>query len=218
MIDWASRPVVIVGGGPSVRPGSLEQDIRGRATVVAINDAFRHLPWADAVFTIDIGWLRHRWIPLTLFAGQLICPADRKCPPVARRGTIRIITLCDDTMPQLNPSPDVVHYGENSGHGALTFAAANGARRIYLLGFDMNAPGGHWFGEYEWHCRFGARDYPRWIRHFAVVAPMLQAAGVDVCNLNPLSAIRCFRFGTLAELVVEARHRAVYENMKDAAP
>jgi len=195
---WRTRPVVIIGGGPSVTPEDLAAVCRSRATVIAVNDAFRSIGWADACFTIDDFWLRKRVEELAGFGGELIVAVPFRFKLDPALGVVRRVERREGG-PRLNPSPDVVYYGENSGHGALTFSAAQGARKIFLLGFDMKAAG-HWFPPYEWQCRFGVRDYPRWIGHFRAIAPLLKSAGVDVVNLNPASGIRCFRFGNLSEL------------------
>jgi len=190
-IDWAARPVLLVGGGPSA--GTIDIDrARGRLTVVAINDSARALPWADALFTADVFWLRRRREMARYFAGARIvaAPAGCKLPWIGRLDRIERRDACG-----LPDDPNVSHAG-NSGRGALTHAVAAGAIRIALVGYDMTGPG-HWHGGYEWTCRFGVRDYPDWAAEMTAFAGDIAARGVSVVNLNPASAIRCFGFATL---------------------
>jgi FkbM family methyltransferase len=83
---------------------------------------------------------------------------------------------------------------------------------IALIGYDMAGPG-HWHGGYDWPCRFGAADFPEWIAEMDAIAPQIAGRGVRVVNLNRDSAIRCFPFGDLDEMLgreVATQHRGIW--------
>lgn len=191
--DWAGRSVILIGGGPSLRGFDFDR-LRGRAIVVAINDAIRAAPWADVAFTIDRQWLARRRDELVRFSGEKIAAMPLGQPAVQgvkfvqrRRGG----GLSDD--------PAVVHTGDNSGFAALGMALMRGAGNIALLGYDMDRPG-HWHDGYEWSSQYGPQNYPAWAAGFSSLAVAARELGARVLNCNPDSAIRCFPFGAVDQV------------------
>lgn len=194
--SWEGKTVFLVGGGPSAGELDLEQ-LRDRGLVIAINDAARRLPWADVMFTADMSYVLRRQDLIRGFAGTkiLAAPAGFSLPaglgPVERVERMPVGATSEDPMATITG---------NSGFSALILAAARGASRVVLVGFDMTGPG-HWFGEYEWKCRLGVEEYPDWVAQMDAVAEWLRARGCDVVNVNPNSAIRCFRFADLGDML-----------------
>ena len=195
--DWSGETVFLIGGGPSAGQLDLER-LRGKGRVIAINDSARPLPWADAVFTIDDSWVSMRSALLREFKGQKIFALQPKYQLPAALEKCELLDRIDDTG--LSRDPMRVFMGFNSGYGAINLAVARGAKRIVLIGFDMTTAG-HWHGGYEWRCRFGVAEYPDWARSIEALAPQIAQLGIDVVNLNPNSAIRCFRFSTMNDLL-----------------
>lgn len=184
----------LVGGGPSARAFDLSL-LRGCGVVVAINDSFKKLPWADVVFTADGSWLSSRARSLMGFKGEIV--AALPCNYAAPVG-LQLTRLRRLDGVGLNRGASSVYYADNSGFGALaTFAARS--RRIVLVGYDMNGHG-HWHDGYEWGHKMVSR-FPSWARSFDMVAPLLAARGIDVINVNAQSAIRCFRFAEMADVL-----------------
>src|SRR5690606_39137386 len=82
--------------------------------------------------------------------------------------------------------------GRHGGHHAINLAVLFGVKRIVLLGYDLHRrePGG-----YNWHNRHKrpspAHNYgPVYRADLEATAPLLKAAGVEVLNGNPQSALR----------------------------
>ncbi len=194
-VDW-SRPVFLVGGGPSAAQLDLDK-LRGAGTVVAINDSLRRLPWADVAFTADGSWISKRVDLLRSFEGERFAalPAWYRLPPEAGH----IDRVYRSEQPMAKPDPQQVH-GQNSGFAALDLVTARGAKQIALIGYDLTGPG-HWHGGYEWTSRFGLRQYPKWVREFHNFAPFVKLRGAEVLNLNPESAIRCWPFAPFDQVV-----------------
>lgn len=193
---WRGATVFLIGGGPSASAFDFER-IRGRGLVVAINDAAVRLPWADVMFTADMSYVLRRRNIIRQFFGTKILAAPVGFPLPAGVGIVERVNRLAVGATSSDPMTTVTG---NSGFSALILAAARGAARIVLIGFDMAGPG-HWFGEYEWKCRLGVEQYPDWIAQMEAVGGWLRSRGCDVVNLNPDSAIRCFRFASLDEVL-----------------
>lgn len=198
-MTWTGRPVLLVGGGPSLRGFDFNR-LRGRgAVVVGINDAMLHVPWADAVLSIDTAWLVQRQSAFLRFAGERIAIVPGSFD---RSGWPGVTWLDRRPVPGLSHMPDAVCTGENSGYAALGLAVARGADPIGLLGYDL-VTAGHWHAGYRWKSRYGAPHYARWALFFDNIAPELARRGVRVVNINTPrgTAIRGFRLGSLEDVL-----------------
>ena len=103
----------------------------------------------------------------------------------------KVLRIKGEHKDGLSESPEVIHYGSNSGFQALNLAYLLGANKIILLGYDMKiAKSGkaHWFGDHPDKVR---SNYPSWWSRFSVVADQLKGK-VQIINCNPDSALQCF--------------------------
>jgi len=192
---WKGQTVFIVGGGPSAK--SIDFDlIRDKGVVVAVNDAAMALGWADALFTADMTYVGRRGAFINSFRGDKILAApDTYIRP---NGLVGVEWV--SRTQELSMAPMKTITG-NSGLSAMVLAIARGAARVVLIGFDMNdGDGSHWFPEYEWDTRLSCEHYPIWVAHMEAISGWAKATGCDIVNVNPGSAIRCFRFAKLEEV------------------
>ena len=188
---WPGATVACLGGGPSLSAEQVMR-LRGRARVIAINDAWRLAPWADVLYACDGRWWRkHAGVPD--FAGLKITLSNS----AAQVAEWPEITVLQNTgVEGLARAPQGLRTGRNGGYQAINLAYHFGAKRILLLGYDMKiaADGrSHWFGEHaDWPVRPNIyRDV--FLPHFEGLAHDLDAAGVDVVNCTPGSALEAFR-------------------------
>lgn len=102
--------------------------------------------------------------------------------------------------PGLSTEPGLIHTGQNSGYQAINLAFLFGARKIVLVGFDMQHTGGrhHWFGNHPLGMR-NACGVDDWKKNFPKLAADLQAQGVDVVNCSEETALTCFRRSSLEQ-------------------
>lgn len=195
--DWSGQIVAIIASGASAKEANLEP-LRGRAKVIAIKENIELCPWADVVYGCDAAWWRHR-NGLKDFKGLRVCWAP-EIPfqfPGVRSVKIRIAKdspreYSDKLI--LDGSGDIGS-GSNSGFQAFNLALRWGARRIILVGFDMDDRGGvHWYGRNNWRgCSNPDVDnFLRWIRAFMLAVPDLEAIGAQVINASPRSALKAF--------------------------
>lgn len=203
--DWSCRVCAIIASGPSTKNENLEQ-LRGRAAVLAIKKNVEVAPWADAVYGCDAAWWRHAR-GLTDFKRLKIAWAKGAVDRFPDIRKIEIETSQDKIYPvdkreyrMVFDNPGTIGNGGNSGYQAINLAVQFGANRIILVGFDMQERSGlHWYGRNHWE-RSGNPDrdcFDRWRVAMEDAAVDLDDQGVTVINVSPISALTCFRRGTI---------------------
>lgn len=198
-LDRGWRTVVVAASGPSIDVDqafiATQAQREGRCKIIVVNGAWTLFHGADVMYAADasfydlyVGAIRAR------FTGELWTQNKgklRKQPwePEARRFGINVVKSVPGAG--LHPDPDTVYQGGNSGHQAICLAVLFGAKRIVLIGFDMdNSRGAHFHGP---HPAGMANGDPRtFIKHFDKLAPQLVKAGVECVNASAATALQCF--------------------------
>lgn len=169
--------------------------MRGRARVVVVNATFRMVPWADVCYGADFRfWDVYMREIVRSFRGELWT-----CSEQARDMFGLYWVKCRNES-GLCKDPRTINGGGNSGYQAIHLAAMFGARRIVLLGYDMQRTWGqlHWHGKHDGNLPNG-KGFPSWIKNFANLARDLKRSGVDVVNATRETALRCFPRVTIRE-------------------
>lgn len=193
MLDWQGQTAVVIATGPSLTVEDCLAVQAAGVKTIAVNLAFRMAPFADVVYMGD-------YLCVKTYGHEAPKTASKwSCTPMAKdqHGW----NLARGAMGVGLGSKGVIHLGGNSGYQAIGLAYAFGARKIVLLGFDMQVgPAG------EKHCH---PDHPKnmvqmqpfseWIFKFEPLARDLKAAGIDVVNCSRRTALTCFRRGELEE-------------------
>lgn len=189
---WES--CIVVAPGPSL---TLEAAGACRhVKVMAVCDAWRMVPWADALYASDAVWWQHPDAGARGFAGEKWSShgTDPRSPndkvAIARQFGVNLVEGRNGKGFSIDPS--CIHYGSNSGFQAVNLAILFGARRIALVGFDMRTVNGrrHFFGDHPRGLR-NTTGYEHFIAAFERAATMLPA-GVEIVNATPGSALTCF--------------------------
>lgn len=192
---WAGETAFIFGSGPSLSAEQVDA-VKGQARVIAVNNSYQLAPWADLLYACDYRWWAH-YRPE--FAGLKVSQDAR----AEEFGALRVPSVDE---PGLSLDPLRIHQGGNGGYQAINLAVLLGAKRIALLGFDMQ--GGHWHGRHPKGLNNPEQgNFARWIQAFDGMAPDLGKAGVEVINCTPGSALRCFPMVTLEDFLLDTpRH------------
>ena len=212
----SSGTVVCVASGPSLTAEDVEY-VRGKATVIAINDAVRLAPWADVVYSSDKGWWlshvkalqAHPGLKVRVHAGLekpterpvdgRHCPGCRlRLPSSGRCWCAGIVTLRNAGPRGLSLDPTAIVTGDNSGTAAINVAVHLGAVRVLLLGYDMGLHQGrrHFFDTEPQSC---SSPFDKFRKLTATMAEPLKEAGVDVVNCSRRTALECFPLMPLRE-------------------
>lgn len=175
--------VVCLGGGPSLTPADVDY-VRGKASVIAINDAYRLAPWADVLYACDARWWEwHRGVPS--FQGLKFSLQKR----AAQWPGVRV--LRNTGTEGLERKPTGLRTGRNSGYQAINLARHLGAVRVLLLGYDMQHTGGktHWHGDHPG----SPPSYVGSFRSsFKALAQVLHEYQLTIINCSRETALSCF--------------------------
>lgn len=188
---WATRPAVVIGSGPSLSDEQLamveQHQLAQRVHVIAVNNTIQRVPWADVAYFGDYTALCH-YLP------KLKPHTKAEWVTTCRAGAERWRLTHVKASPNNGMTLERVHLNGNSGAQAVNTAAAFGATKILLLGFDMrNAADGraHWFGQHPLPL-ITTQLFPDWLHKFAFIAKDAKALGVEIINCTPDSAMECF--------------------------
>lgn len=195
--------MALVASGPSLRKSDVEY-LRGKCRVIVINDNFKLAPWADALYACDsVWWERNRPEFSGLKCTQYSLANQRK-----RDEDLRVAKLVGahafggKAAAGLSLDPDVVHYGDNSGFQAMSVAFHLGARRMILLGYDLQRTGGkaHWFGDHPKGLN-NLGNLNNWAKHHDALAADLAREGVEVINCTRETALTQYPRKRLEEVI-----------------
>lgn len=181
---WPGSTVVCLGGGPSLTQADVDA-CRGRARVIAINDAYKLAPWADVLYACDDKWWAwHKGVPSFTGLKYSITAPVGKWPGVQR--------LRNDGPQGLCLTPNGLRTGRNGGYQAINLAVHLGAATIVLLGYDMARSSGksHWFGEHPKGST--PSPYTSFLQAFPALVDPLKKLGIQVVNCSRLTALKTF--------------------------
>ena len=159
------------------------------------------MPWASALYACDAKWWNASGPPAGAFEGRRYSTNNRK-PRIHDNKEIaaaehRLTLLEGHECDGFCFVPGHIHYGGNSGFQAINLALQFGARKIWLIGFDMHNGGGknHFFGEHPASIA-ATPDYRHYVGAFVSAARMLPM-NVEIINATPGSALPCFKRGQI---------------------
>lgn len=230
---WEGGDAWILGGGPSVPkqfgvPESVIQKVmNGESTpdsyspymkflhnkhVIGINVAYLIGDWIDMVFFGDVSFFLSHQKALAEFKGLKI-----SCHPnVEQYDWVKFLRHDSSHTRGISSNPRMVSWNGNSGSAAISLAVHTGAKRIFLLGFDMKVDTknkDHWHSLYPKGDDRWPRKKPgklpfehhvgRYLMGFPEIAKDARKMGVEIINVCPDSAIEQFPKVALKDVIKE---------------
>jgi hypothetical protein len=159
----------VLATGPSMSQ-ALADYVRNKCRVIAVSDAYKLAPWADALVSNDSAWWREHKDAMK-FAGRKFCGTSYQ------------------QLERLHADGNFTG-GTNSGLQAMRAAQLMGATKILLLGFDMR--GTHYFGKHPAPLRNTTSN-----RFKVHLAQFRKWKGCPVINCTPNSALKQFQQSTI---------------------
>jgi hypothetical protein len=199
--EW-NCPVVVAATGPSLTADVAAKVRRARwpeqrCRVVAVNDAYRLLPYADILYACDAKWWRlHIDSVRELFHGERWTTHDPNSTndKTGCADELRLTCVAGRHEGGFSRNPAVIHYGSNSGFQAINLALLKGATRVILVGFDMGGRG-HFFGDHP-EPLHNRDNYAAFLPEFRTAA---RSCAVPIVNATPGSALDCWPIVRLEE-------------------
>jgi len=180
--DSDDKTIYIIGGGPSLK--GFNWNLLEGKNVLCVNRAFQQVPWALAVFWTDSRF--YRWFQKELEEFKGIKVACRYSQLYKKD----IVLVKSTGGHSIDLDAHCVKSGNNSGYGALNVAFHLGAKKIYLLGYDMwsDASGTHWHDGYITSHNHGIYDRAM-IGDFSKAEAHYRKVGINLYNANPKSRL-----------------------------
>jgi hypothetical protein len=196
---------VVAASGPSLTAEVAAQVRLARIAhgwnVIAVQDAYQRMPWADVLYGCDSAWWNvHDGCPG--FKGEKWSSHEQDPNPrerhmndkreVADRYDLSLVRGLNGD--EFSLDPNLIRYGSNSGFQALNLAILKGCRRIVLVGYDMRCVSGksHFFGDHPQGLQQNQDEhYRRYAVRFERAWKSIRKP-VDIINATPDSALTCF--------------------------
>jgi hypothetical protein len=187
---WAQKTVIVAASGPSLPltvPISADRHI-----LLVVNSTYQRFLNAHVLYAGDHLWWKGMHADVfARFKGEKWTQDSTS----AERYKLNRIKGINKT----GLGHQFIHLNGNSGFQAINLAFLFGARRMLLIGFDMKLGPN---GEKHWHPDHPApmvqgQTFGEWMHKGATLAKDLAAAGCEVINCTPGSAMSCFPMGTL---------------------
>jgi hypothetical protein len=201
--DWTGEPCIVAAPGPSLT-AEVAHCVRmarmfDRWRAVAVQDAYKLMPWADALYGSCPGWWRVHG-DCRKFEGEMWSTHEDSAPNAQHLNDkgefarLRLNLVRGTSAGGFSFDPGLIHYGSNSGFQAINLALLKGCTRIVLVGFDMRLVAGqsHFFGDHPKPLHQNRdQDYRNFVRHFDRAAKKLPPH-VSIVNATPGSALTSF--------------------------
>ena len=212
---WQGGDVWILGGGHSIVqqfqiPSDVVQNVLSGMQPVSTYSPFLHPIHDKHVIGVNASFLIGTWIDMVFFGDNhflIKYEKDLKAFPnvkvsCSRRADrqiwLKYVPMNPEKKLGITTKPNVISWNENSGSAAVNVAVHTGAKRIFLLGFDMKLSENK---EQHWHKLYSGAK-PPFARHmlgFPEMAKDAKKLGIEIFNVSPDSAITVFPKLTLQE-------------------
>jgi hypothetical protein len=206
---WPGVRCIVAATGPSLTDEVAEQcriaHEKWTHRVIAVNDAYRLMPFADVLYACDQAWWDlHKGCPN--FEGEKWTTSrNGKVMPHVEYG-LRFVN--GQYADGFSLDPKLIHYGKSSGFQAINLAILFGASQIILVGFDMHIRRGrHFFGNHPRPLNNQA-NFEEWVSIFDNAARALPDS-IQILNATPGSALKGFKMVDLASVLSVERIREV---------
>lgn len=200
---------IVAATGPSLTPEVAAISQASGFKIIAVNDAYTLIPYADFLYACDGPWWDvHQGCPN--FAGEKWSSHQKQANEKlvhAKRYGLKLVAGKHEKG--FSKNPEFIHYGSNSGFQAINLAILFGAVHIILVGFNMQSVSGraHFFGDHKGRLNKSV-NYTRFIGSFNVASTMMPK-GVKIVNATPKTALKCFPILDLERAIEEASARII---------
>lgn len=183
--DWEGETCVVIGTGQSLTQEQVDY-CKGKARIIAVNNAFEKAPWADVLYACDWKWWNWYSMEAIKFEG-IKATLD---PLVPYQWGVELLN--NTGREGFDDRPWCLKTGSNSAYQAVHLAAHFGAKRIILIGVDHH--GTHYFGK---HPDKAESPFALFIECWKTLVEPMKERGIKVFNCTPGTALKVWPMGRL---------------------
>lgn len=181
---------VMSGESPPSAYSPYMKELHGK-NVIGINAAYLLGNWMKVIFFGDKGFFEKNRKQLLWHPSLKVTCADKKAYDY-KRYSIKVL-LRDQKKTGISSNRKTVCWNNNSGAASISLARHLGAKRIYLLGFDMKPNDkqmSHWHHHYHGKV-IRENVFRRHLNGWPDIVKDAGAMGIEIINVSPDSAIDC---------------------------
>lgn len=196
--DWYPCTAVVIGNGLSaltIQPEELE---RPHVRSLVCNGGYKTFPKADVLMCTDRRWLADN-PDLSGYKGPMIVVTR---PEAVQQIDPRMVHVqrkfIGDARGDIFARRDTLVEGWNSTTTNISCAILRGARRIILIGVDLQpGPDGRRriYDELKDRPSAARMRYQRQVRHLTMQANWVRRKGIEVINCSIPSGLTCYPMG-----------------------
>lgn len=203
-MNQKSETFVCVASGPSLTLEQIDY-CKGKAKVLVINTNYLYALWADYHYACDQHWwLWHEDNPeLLRFKGQKFTQdsswESANLERIKQKHSVTVIP--SKAGKGLSTEPNLIYQGSHSGYQAINLAYHLGAKRIILLGYDMQiGPNGE-LHHHPDHPTPIKSPWGSWVKNYDELAKDAERLGLEIINCTERTALTCFPKKNLFEVL-----------------
>ena len=192
---WAERTAFVVASGPSLTAEDCallrEHRAKDSSRVISVSNAWKLCaPWADAYYAADRRYWMSYFDPMRK-AGIPLSRMWTQCSSTVDQCGVRRVRAVN--KPGLGDG--VLYTNSNSGAMGIGLAVLFGAKRIVLLGMDMQlGPNGlkHFDGNHPAPL-VQSMCFEDWRNRLKVLSQDASKRGITILNASRATALTCFK-------------------------
>jgi len=225
---WENGSVWIIGGGSSLIeqfniPDNVVNRVRNGELPLSTYSSYMSEIHNCHIIGINVAYLIGTWIDIMFFGDCDFYTRYKKslvewpnlkvscCMSFKNNSFIKYLERDVFHSNGITSKINSVSWNNSSGAAAISLAAHLGAKRILLLGFDMNF---NFEGERHWHNSYKRPQmsskkitpFEKHLEPFPEIAKDAESIGIEIINLNPKSKIEVFPKYSLEEYLTEYKN------------
>lgn len=204
---WEGETAFVIGGGPSLKISAglpIEENDSKKIysaiskylkpihnkNVVGSNNAFKLGDWVDACFFGDSRWFGWNMEALLHYSGILVTCQRTFDNPYG----IAVKKLMKLQKPGLTTDPDSICWNRSSGGAAINLATLFGAKRIILLGFDMQLvkETANFHDDYPVQRKRAKGPYDIFLKPMKSIYGAAERQGIEILNATSKTKLNTF--------------------------